>query len=170
MIRGLPIAAGLGLLTGCLIPFPIEEEPVEVNEPPFVDVRTVSPVQGLLDYDREADGAEVAFEVGSVDDPNAGDVLFYRWFVEFDPDGGGRVFQGVLRPAERGAIDFQYDPCQQPREGGETLQKVELIVSDRAFLDGSIGQAVPEDAGVAHLIWFVRLDDRRCTATLGQGQ
>lgn len=161
--RAARVALGACLLSGCLIPFPIEEQPPEINYPPYYAEGTVSPSPDRWhEYDPLADGPVVVFDVGVVDDPNLGDVLFYRWFVDFSAEGGGLTALGELGPSERGEIRFEYPPCFERRVGGEVEHRIDLVVSDRPFLEGSATQAVPDDAGVLHLTWFIRLDDRLC--------
>lgn len=152
------VASAVGcLLTGCLIPFPIEEAPAEVNLPPSINEGTVFPPQGIIDYDPCTDDAQLFFEVGGVDDPNPDDVLFVRWFVDSRID-----FLADQTPGERGQpLIHSYGPCSQSFAADETLQKVELVVSDRPFVEG-VTQDVPADAGVRRVIWFVSLDFRRC--------
>jgi hypothetical protein len=153
------------LLTGCLVPFPIEERPAAVNYPPFYINESVSPSAARVrDYDPRADGDAVVLRVGVVGDPNATDSLFARLFINFDPNESNGLFgNATLRPGQTGPLEFNVDPCRHRRGlSGETTIAVDLIVSDRPFNADAVNNAVPDDAGTFTISWQIRFDEETC--------
>lgn len=169
MLPRTPIAAVCGLLTiglaGCLIPYPIEERPIEINYPPFYVEGTISPTPDEIhEFDPRVDLDGVLFRV-ALDDPNLNDQLEYRWFIDYNRDTGAPIQADSLSPGESGAIAYPFQPCLLPRTGGETIHRIDLFVADRPFLQTPgppVNQRVADGTGTLALTWFVRLDDRLC--------
>ncbi len=167
-------------LSGCLIPLPIEEEPAEVNWPPFFDPGQVEPNYNKIirDYDPRVHGAERPITLDSIDDPNPEDLIFWRWFVNYQ----GRPYKLIyedgpkfgLSPELRSkGITFKLVPCELPvtvAQDGVEFHTIELIVADRPFVDPSEeapdeqtpNQVLPADAGSFRVVWFLEFDRAIC--------
>lgn len=157
---------------GCLVPLPIEEDVPDPNYPPFFTAdRVVPDFSRVLNYDAQADGTTLRFELVDYGDPNPEDRLFWRWFVDYTsvqfairnsgPSAG-------LSPELRGAPIFMVlNPCVLPRRA---LHRVDLIVTDRAFVSNAEeapnepnpNQALPDGAGSFRVTWFLALDTAGC--------
>lgn len=150
-------------LTGCLVPLPIEERPAPINHPPYALVRTVQPPPGPYVFERRTDGDDLTLRVDVVSDPNPTDSIFGRWFINFDRETGFNLSTPVnLRPGETGPLEFSFPPCQQRQRLAEVeVVSVRLVLSDRPFED-SLGDAVPDDARVAIIEWWIELDADAC--------
>lgn len=152
-------------LAGCLVPYPIEERPIEINYPPFYIDGTLSPTpDSIREFDPQVD-VEVLFRV-ALDDPNISDQLEYRWFINYNPVTGAPIDFGTLSPGESGAISYPFDPCVQVGnrdDDSDVMHRIDLFVADRAFLPGPpANQRVANGTGTLQLTWFVRLDARLC--------
>lgn len=169
-----PIAAVLVLLVmslaGCLIPYPIEERPIEVNYPPYFVKGTLSPsLEDLIEFDPRVDVDGVTFRV-VLDDPNTSDQLAFRWFINYNAITGAPITQGVLPPGESGGISYTFEPCTHPSPAvdanGDVIHRMDLFVADRAFLQTQgtpANQRVAAGTGTLQFTWFVRLDDTLCS-------
>ncbi|MGK0362156.1 MAG: hypothetical protein ACI9U2_004476 [Bradymonadia bacterium] len=154
-IVGITIAASLA---GCLVPYPIEERPIEINYPPFYIDGTLSPTtDSIREFDPRVE-EDVLFRV-ALDDPNISDQLVYRWFINYNPVTGAPIAGDTLQPGEARTVSYKFRPCLESQTG-ETIHRIDLFVADRAFLSGPpSNQRVAAGTGTLKLTWFVRLDD-----------
>ena len=165
-------------LCGCLLPVPINAPPAEVNYPPFQDPTQVDPSPArTVTYDPET-GDALVFRTGPLDDPNEDDRLFWRWFFNYQPSANyvlvfeegaaeGRSPDQLLN-----GLEFPLNPCPfpPPFSSPEPVERVDLIVSDRPFVDSldeppgtpNPNQVLPEDARAFRLTWFVLIDRGKC--------
>jgi hypothetical protein len=162
------------LLSGCLIPLPIEEEQVPDNEPPSYTFGLIRPVfTRTVQYDPELDpeGQGLEFSTGPLDDPNPDDRLFWRWYFNYGLGSTAIETNGPtngLDPAQRGqGVALKVLPCDDLRRRFPEidLHRIEVIIADRPFIndpDGPRNQALPADAGQIHLVWFLSFDPARC--------
>ena len=170
MIARAPIAVfalcAVGL-AGCLVPYPIEERPLEVNYPPFIVAGTLTPsTEFLHEFDPRVDVDGVLLRA-AVDDPNASNQLFFRWFINYNEDIGAIANSGDISPGESQTVEYLFRPCLQafsPNAQTEIIHRIDLLVSDRAFLQAGTpaNQSVPSGAQTLQLTWFVRLDSGLC--------
>ena len=168
MVRLIPL-----LLAGCVIPLPIEGEPIERNFPPFYTGGSLAPSPNEPAFDPETEETR-EWCVHGVEDPNARDRIFYRWFINYDgvrvtsdlegnPPGGRAQVEGGL------ALCFPVRPCEHsvfPDEQNiRELHTIELIIADREFksndelLEGEAPfRALPEDATSVRITWFLQFE------------
>lgn len=164
------------LMTGCVIPMPIELDDTEENFAPSHDPSWVSPSPAqVIEYDPVvSEGAELSFEVGALDDPNVGDVLFWRVFLNYQ----GRFYNAIYRSNRGGGItlsqrtegiEFSLSPCIDFKLFNvEGPYRIELIVTDRPFLDERsesifINQLLAADAKSFRVHWFIELPQELCS-------
>ena len=165
------------LLSGCLLPSPIEEgQPFENSYPVILPNQlspnpTVRPVKILY-----VDCPEYRFRA-SVIDPDAEDEIFWRFFINYDQDNDPFAENvSSIPPVEN-------DPSAQvigfavatddtrfsfrrptPEQLFQEPHTVELLVSDRPFSPPEderdpLGRAVQKDGLTAHFIWTIQLSD-----------
>ncbi len=174
MIRTLrsALAAGL-LLTGCLVPQPLEEEPEVENLPPYFVASTVTPSYlDVVPYDPATNGRTLVLRIDGIFDPNPGDLVFWRAFVDYNPLLSAAPRFGNGRGIEPGA-DAQItlsivDPCNQFLNDGPVA--IEVVVADRPFLSTdeepdpptTPNQHLPADAGSFRLAWIILMDRSLC--------
>ena len=166
-------------VSGCLVQMPLEQEETPENQAPRYQLERLTPSpERIISYDPElSDGAPLDFFVGGLNDPNSGDALFWRVFLNYQ----GLYYHPIHR-SNRGAglsallrtegIRFQVDPCLDFRVfESEGPHRVELIVSDRPFIqeseeEGSItarpNQALPSEAESFTIRWFISFSRDRC--------
>ncbi|MBU0551667.1 hypothetical protein KKF91_04125 [Myxococcota bacterium] len=171
-----------GLLSGCVIPMPIEAEPIEENNPPFYLPGAAQPDPGrFVRYDPQEDGPTLTLSVRPIADANPLDRFFYRWFTNYDPDSpvASRIVQegppqGL--PPERGeaGVEMTLYPCEETAFVGP-IQRVEVIVADRPFLSAdeapaaspNPNQALSEEARAFRIVWFLEFDrEEACNSAL----
>lgn len=168
MLRLLPVT----LLCACVLPLPIEGEPVSENFPPFFDPGSLTPKPRDPGFDPEVSDTQ-EWCVHGVADPNETDRLYKRWFINY----GARVTfplefesQGGRGQVEGGhTFCFSVKPCVNAVfpdvENTRTLHTVELIVADRPFKDnadleeGELPfQTVTEGGRHVRATWFLQFD------------
>ena len=164
------------LMSGCVIPMPIELDDTEENFAPSHDPSWVTPSPSqVIAYDPVVEeGAELSFKIGALDDPNVGDVLFWRVFLNYQ----GRFYNAIYRSNRGGGItlsqrvegiDFSLSPCIDFKLFNiEGPYRIELIVTDRPFLDESgesvlINQLLASDAKSFRVHWFIELPQELCS-------
>ncbi len=171
MLRSAVLFLHILALCGCL-PLPIDEDLPQENFPPFYAAdRVAPPYERLVDYDAQADGPLLLFELVDYGDPNETDRLFWRWYVDYSTVQSGIASAGPaagLSPQQRGApISMTLTPCGL---SGQGLHRIDLIVADRAFVSSTAeassapnhNQALPDGAGSFRLTWFVSVDSAGC--------
>lgn len=134
--------------SGCFAPQEIAqfEEPLIFNQPPSIDIRTVSPTRPTCISTAVPDEVEQPTLRALVTDPNGavGQTLEARWFVDYDPSVTGSlsaVMTKPLSPLQLGD-EFSYPPMELPPEVLKRLRlvsgihQVEVVVSD-GFDDGA---------------------------------
>ena len=145
-----PAALFALLLTpACVVPPDIEAPPDEVQVGP-------SFVRGTID----PQGPEVnigpsclqVFTIGEITDGNAGDTLYYRWYVDYDaadPVHAIYVASGTIAPPADGSTvrhgpSYTLDATSQylGDRTASSVHTVEIIVTDRPFEEDST--AVPK--------------------------
>ena len=175
MVR-VPIAVSVLIslgVVGCLVPFPIEERPLEVNYPPFSVAGTLTPTtERTREFDPRVDVDGVLLRA-VLDDPNASDQLSYRWFINYNENTGAPIDNGTIPAGEGGVAEYRFRPCLLPRIAGETIHTVDLFVADRAFVQAPgppVNQHVAAGTQTLKITWFVRLDDRLCGCQLDDEQ
>ena len=163
------------VMSGCVIPMPIEVDETEENFAPSHDPMWVSPSPAqVIEYDPVvSEDRELEFEVGALEDPNNVDVLFWRVFLNYQ----GRFYNAIYR-SNRGVgitlnqraegVSFSLLPCLDFKLFNfEGPYRVELIVTDRPFVDevgesASINQLLASDAKSFRVHWFIRLPQELC--------
>jgi hypothetical protein len=163
-------------LTGCLVGMPIEEALVLDNLSPQVSLDQVSPpIDQIIEFRAGLDES-VEFQTGIVVEPNSGDRLYWRWFLNYraatfnapiELSSGLGTFPEDL--ASEG-ISRTIKPCREPLYslvGSNTLHRIELIITDRPFKgpapdDTRPNQMIGENGTSAKLIWYFRFDRTEC--------
>lgn len=180
MLHRMPTAAivtiAAALAAGCMVPMPIEVEPVEQNLPPFYITAAVSPPSNReVEFDPEFETA-IELRTGPVGDPNIDDRIFYRWFINYQPTGfpfiaetGPPEGQSLAELVE-GSIDKRLEPCTDLTSNAfleRDLHTVEVVIADRPFIADDAdsprpNQTVPEGAFKVSITWFIRFDRSKC--------
>jgi hypothetical protein len=165
IIRNAAVVLALALAPACVIPADIEPPPPEPNYGPIIMLDTVSPAGPLVSVDSSC---RVTFNVGSITEPNSGDTLYYRWYVDYDIYGYFKQ-GGSLAPPSDGSLTrkgpmFILDASSsltfidRSRGSAHTL---ELIVADRPFDDNPLAPPpykVVTDGGLKdYFSWTVKL-------------
>lgn len=178
MLRALALMmfATLASLAGCVVPMPIEPEPVEQNLPPFYLTPSVSPpFNQLIEFDPELAEA-LELRTGPIGDPNPGDRIFFRWFFNYLPNGFPFIAEEgppegrSLASLVDGAIVNRLTPCIDLTTNAfrETdLHRIEVVIADRPFVSDVEGtqtpnQTVAEGGYLLRIVWFVRVDRSKC--------
>ena len=155
--------------------FFIKFHETEANFAPSFDPLWVSPTPAMIiEYDPiVTDGQAIEFDIGPIGDPNKSDTLFWRVFLNYQ----GRFYNAIYRSNQGGGlsltrrqegIQFTLDPCLDFKLFSfEGPYRVELIVSDRPFLQdtedqASINQLLAEEAMSFRIHWFIRFPQELC--------
>lgn len=147
---------------GCAVPLPIEEEQPDPNYPPFFDPLAVSPgFSQVINFDPGNDEeASLTFELPVVGDYNVDDTLFWRVYLNYDPQtfpiriNGGeiRTTDSVIREGLRFTLN-----CSNFRPfRAVDLHRLELVIGDRAFSDPN-SPALLTGAEQTRIAWFIEL-------------
>ena len=176
LLTSLPLALLLNLQqVGCMLPMPISADPAEQNYAPSVVYELIEPDPAyLVSYQPErAGGAPLTFSVPELEDPNEGDQLYWRVFLNYQ----GRYYNAIYRshrgeglpPSARSeGVVFQLSPCLDfklfPFDGP---YRVELMISDRPFRQSDdesllVNQLLPEAAKSVRVHWFVTYERALC--------
>lgn len=161
---------------GCVVPMPIEAEPIEQNLPPFYITPAVTPqFNQVVEFDPEnADILEL--RTGPIGDPNPGDRIFFRWFFNYTPTGfpfiaeDGPAEGQSLASLVDGAIVNRLAPCVDLTTNAfrETdLHRIEVVIADRPFVTDADdsptpNQTIAEGGYLLRIVWFVRFDRSKC--------
>ena len=143
------------LISGCIVGMPIEETLQEANLAPVL-----------------------RFQTGKIVDPNGEDRLFWKWFINYEPNTGrGLVEEGPgdgLPPENWGAegITINIQPCSNGNllDSPTNIHRIELVVTDRPFRGNSSRtdpnarpfQEIADNATSIKLIWYLQFDDTDC--------
>ncbi|MCB9552296.1 MAG: hypothetical protein H6705_10520 [Myxococcales bacterium] len=178
MLRHSALAVALASIaaSGCVVPMPIEAEPIEQNLPPFYITAAVTPAfNQIVEFDPEvADVLEL--RTGPIGDPNAGDRIFFRWFFNYTPSGfpfiaeDGPAEGQSLASLVDGAIINRLQPCVDLTTNAfrETdLHRIEVAFADRPFVadvenSPTPNQTVAAGGYLVRIVWFVRFDRSKC--------
>lgn len=167
--------ACLGLY-GCIIGMPVEETLTLDNLAPQVRLDEVNPpIDAVVEFRAGVDET-ITFQTGRILDPNIGDRLYWRWFLNYraatfnapiELSSGLGTFPEDL-PAE--GIVRALRPCSEPiysLVGSETLHRLELLITDRPFKGPSANDSRPnqmlgENGTSEKLVWYFRFDRTEC--------
>jgi hypothetical protein len=72
--------------SACILGPEVSEEPQEPLYPPRILLEHLDPPAGGLTNFRIVDCDALTFVVSQVEDGNTGDVLYGRWFIDYDPE------------------------------------------------------------------------------------
>ncbi|MFN3197867.1 MAG: hypothetical protein ACE366_05550 [Bradymonadia bacterium] len=147
---------------GCVVPLPVEEEEPDPNFPPFYDPLAVDPgFDQVVSFDPQgADEATLNFNVSVVGDYNTDETLFWRLYLNYDPQtfpiriNGDEVRQtgSVFREPIQFSLDCSnFSPFREV-----DLHRLELVIGDRAFEDSN-SPALLEGAEQTRVVWFIEL-------------
>jgi hypothetical protein len=171
------------LCQACLIPMPIEQEPVEPNYQPYYLFEQTMPVPGELVLYEPAQQENISFLVAGLNDLNEDDLLYWRVFLNYEGKYYNAIFRsnidnGLDREAWSKGISFELDPCFDFKIFNlKGPFRIELVVSDRPFLDLNEGtidqngeeafilfpnQMIPEQAKSFRIHWMVDYDKNNC--------
>ena len=157
---------------------PIEETLQEDNLAPQVKLEQVTPaIDQVVQYRLGLDDV-LRFQTGKIVDPNDEDRLFWKWFINYEPNTGrGLVEEGPgdgLPPENLGAegITINIQPCSNGNllDSPTTIHRIELVVTDRPFRGNSSRtepnarpfQEIADNATSIKLIWYLQFDDTDC--------
>lgn len=169
------LVALAGALAGCVVPMPIEAEPIEQNLPPFYITEAVSPpFNQVVEADPEFETV-IELRTGPIGDPNPEDRIFYRWFINYQPTGFPFIAEAgppegqSLSELLTGSISKRLEPCIELTSNAfveRDLHTVEVVIADRPFIadpdSPTPNQAVPDGAYKVRVVWFIRFDRTKC--------
>ena len=173
------VLASVSLLFGgaCLAPVdaPIADAGgAPINRAPAIAPEQTTPSGGIVQLNANCSDQE--FRIGAVDEMDLNDVLYVRWFVDYDGDANTVIAQDSLLPREQvttrrvgTSFRLQFNsPRHFPnglRIGSTEAHQLEAVVSDRDFVSGQapVNRAVPEEGRFDHVWWLlVFSDDEDC--------
>ncbi len=170
MLRLFARGALAALIAGaCILPPPVavEDQP---NQEPVINIAATSPAEARITLNLLC--ASCTFRL-QVDDPDLGDTLYARWFLDYDlgGDGSGRLEecpQDFNPPTTPGAArdpitcEFRVDRFPATDTGG--AHALEAWISDRPFNNNDpLGRSTPTAANVTVRQWMVTLQRRGLT-------
>ena len=149
-------------ISGCLMPPDTDElSPVE-NRPPRILHEKLSPwpsdgpmIQSLT--------CERYLFSATVTDPDQGDRLYWRIFLDYYRDPRPEEAEGGEASLEAGTVTLEFYVNPNDSHFSSLLTEphlVELLVADRPFFEDSRfprGRALPDDALTASAQWTIRL-------------
>ena len=171
------VSLSLFVGAGCLAPVdaPIADAGgAPINRAPAIAPEQTTPSEGIVQLN--ANCSEQEFRIGAVDEMDLNDVLYVRWFVDYDGEDNVGIAQDSLLPREQvttrrvgTSFRLQFNsPRHFPnglRIGAAEAHQLEAVVSDRDFVSGQtpLNRAVPEEARFDHVWWLlVFSDDEDC--------
>lgn len=179
----LPLLASVSLLlvSSCLAPVdaPIADAGgAPINRAPAIAPEQTTPSEGIVQLN--ANCSEQEFRIGAVDEMDLNDILYVRWFVDYDGADNTAIAQDSLLPREQvttrrvgTSFRLQFNsPRHFPnglRVGAAAAHQLEAVVSDRDFLSGiePVNRAVPDEGRFDHVWWLlVFSDDEDCPEEL----
>ena len=168
------------MMISCLVPMPIEQEPIEPNYPPeYLSSQTYPTPGALIDYD-PASQENIQFTIAGLSDPNLNDLLYWRVFLNYEGKYYNAIFRsnvdrGIDRFNWESGIQFEVDPCFDFKIFN--LQgpfRVELVVADRPFIESNLqttdesleivepNQMLPTQAKSFRVHWMIEYDKNNC--------
>ncbi len=152
------------IAAGCVLPPPIEEEPV-VERPHWVDEEQVAPPPWRVFRVDLTDRDQEFYVGGAVENPDGDDLYFYWYLMETSGQQG-------LAPIYSDEELFVFEPCRNETvlrvladsAGAFVEMYLELDVSDARRLKGEEGQELPEprnypeESRVVTVSWFLLFD------------
>ena len=174
-------SVSLCLSAGCLAPVdaPIADAGgAPINRAPAIAPEQTTPSEGIVQLN--ANCADQEFRIGAVDEMDLNDILYVRWFVDYDGETNTAIVQDSLLPREQvttrrvgTSFRLQFNsPRHFPdglRVGAAQAHQLEAVVSDRDFTSGGtpVNRAVPEEGRFDHVWWLlVFSDDEDCPEEL----
>jgi hypothetical protein len=166
------------LVTGCLVPVSppvLDAGGLTTNHPPAITPELLSPPEGIVVLN--ANCSEHAFSLGAIYEQDRDDLLYVRWFLDYDEEDHPSFAQdGLVQSAGVSSLrpgpTFLLQPGsarQFPnglRIGPETEgHRLEVLVSDRNFVPGGSlpNQTVPSEAQTDRAWWQLQfVDDVDC--------
>jgi hypothetical protein len=171
----------LFLLASCLVPVDppvIDAGGLASNHPPAITPELLSPPEGSVSLN--ANCPEHAFSLGAIYEQDREDLLFIRWFIDFDAETHPSFAQdGLVQSA--GVSSLRPGPTFLLQPGSARQfpngvnigadsegHRLEVLVSDRNFIPGLPGssvpnQTVPTDAQTDRVWWQIEFtDDTDC--------
>ena len=163
-------------LSGCLVGMPIEETLTLDNLAPQLNLEQVSPpIDQIVEF-RSGFDEVIVFQTGTIIEPNLGDRLYWRWFLNYraatfnaliELSSGLGTFPEDLSSE---GIERTIKPCSEPLYslvGSDVLHRIELIITDRPFKGPSPddirpNQMIGDNGTSAKLIWYFRFDRTQC--------
>ena len=170
------LAATLAIvMSGCVVPMPIESIGEQVNLPPYYvsDFTSPRPDQ-VIDFDPNEE-TSIELNTGPIGDPNPNDRIYWRWFLDYRPitsdfpvefsEANGatpdQLIDGIrkdFRPCATGTTRLLSD---------DNVHRVEVIVADRLFItsqpdDPLPNKTLPDNAQHFSIVWFIRFDRTDC--------
>jgi hypothetical protein len=148
-------------------------EAANVNYPPIIDLKYVTPSPGVIHKALRlgADCPPQEFKIPPVNDRNLQDRLYYLWFLDKQ-----LMRQGVIESEARGQAVISYSFDRQtltgmnkglnPQETFSQIHLVEFYLSDRPFL-------IPENAYIDAsafkdwTFWVMQFSDTPCFVGMG---
>jgi hypothetical protein len=152
------LAAGLAVISGCVVPVEPEWSDPDRNYPPTV--ASATPAVGTA-LGQKADGGGPAVEVAVVlADQNAGDKLYLRWIIDYPPwTSDSLVSHEVIKPGgeavSRTPETFAAECAADRLSRSVSDHRLLLAVSDRPFLysvEESSAGAPPDAVGGGFLV------------------
>ena len=129
------------------------------------------PFEQVVIYDTQNQTDPIEFKVPGIKDANAGDRIYWRWFLNYDAASnpvlsGEGLATGRVQGALGATITYPLLPCVDQYDVNRKRHRVEVIVTDRPFLedDGTTArfQHLSPDAGQFRIVWYVESDTSRC--------
>lgn len=170
------IAVLVFAVNGCLVGMPIEETLTLENLAPQISLDQVSPpIDQIIEFRAGLDEA-IVFQTGTILEPNGGDRLYWRWFLNYraatfnapiELSSGLGTFPEDLSSE---GIARTIKPCSEPLYslvGSDTLHRIELLITDRPFKGPSSddvrpNQMIGDNGTSAKLLWYFRFDRTEC--------
>lgn len=165
MLPTIAIAAGL---VGCVMPPDAEYILAPANQPPRITAASPAPYFGVVYQGPVCDPIEQRYSVWVLD-PDLGDKLYWRSFVDYGSNWPQAFTSGELDNAE--TQDNQGLSISVPVRGDDSRfgkllnvpHMVEIIVADRPFADDDRAPRGHVTSGLsASTIWTVQYVDKDC--------
>ncbi len=153
------------MVSGCLVPPPVEQIGSFANQPPRIITRSLLPPPNHRPLRMQVSCLQDLQFTASVEDPDF-DTIYYKIFVDHwaNPGQNARVIR-LEAPPDGSARSFQFtESIANFTEQAEGIHTVELYVADRPFIgDGAdtqnAGRAVADDGEVDSFVWTLVFDE-----------
>jgi hypothetical protein len=184
ILRNIFVIVLVGVICeACLVPMPIEQEPIAPNYQPYYLFEQTMPVPGELVLYEPAQQENIRFVVAGLNDLNQDDLLYWRVFLNYEGKYYNAIFRsnidsGLSKEDWSKGISFELDPCFDFKIFNlKGPFRVELVVSDRPFLDLNAieldqngeeefillpNQMLPDQAKSFRIHWMVDYDKNNC--------